>query len=567
MKCLLPFSTQPVAVFLAWVLMPCASEPAPDSVMAMAQVRSARHRGLEPALDLLALAFEDGLVHVAEGAADQDVGGVAELLFAQDAVHGREAAATQRLGNVHGVEAERLGLALLWIAFGLGRFFEKALVLDLVFERLELVLDEATHGVDHHFLLVVEVKVHAGSALGQTAAGRRLEWSDLNIEILQVELYSDFEVGFIIRRNDLSCFLCRPRRPHARCRHRRRRHRPHAPRTHACPPRHRPCRGRPTPAAKAFCAYAAQIGVPWFATLPRDAGAHAAEGAVIVATPNHTHADVGLACIARNLPVLMEKPVTDTVAQGRRLCDAAEAAGVPLMVGHQRRHNPILRSARQLIADGVVGRPVSVDGDGHVAQARHATSSRSGAARGRRRAGADQPDPRHRPAALSDGRDRVACRPHDLQCRARLRGGRHGRGDPALRLRRAGGAPWVSDATVAPWNWDLAAGEAAHYVQQDVNTHHISGTEGSLTLPRLDVWRYAGRRGWHEPLTQTRTPVHRADPYVEQMRHLRAVAEGREAPVCSGVDGLRTLEAALAVHEAARLQRTVTLQRGADAAA
>jgi hypothetical protein len=29
--------------------------------------------------------------------------------------------------------------------------------------------------------------------------------------------------------------------------------------------------------------------------------------------------------------------------------------------------------------------------------------------------------------------------------------------------------------------------------------------------------------------------------------------------VCSGLDGLRTLEAALAVHEAARLQRIVTL--------
>ena len=43
----------------------------------------------------------------------------------------------------------------------------------------------------------------------------------------------------------------------------------------------------------------------------------------------------------------------------------------------------------------------------------------------------------------------------------------------------------VSDTTVAPWNWDLAAGEAAHYAQLDVNSHYISGTEGSLTLPRL----------------------------------------------------------------------------------
>ena len=46
MKCLLPLSTQPVSVFLAWVLMPAASEPAPDSVMVMAQVRSPATLGL-----------------------------------------------------------------------------------------------------------------------------------------------------------------------------------------------------------------------------------------------------------------------------------------------------------------------------------------------------------------------------------------------------------------------------------------------------------------------------------------------------------------------------------------
>jgi hypothetical protein len=39
MKCLAPLSTQPEAVFVARVRMPAASEPAPGSVMAMAQVR------------------------------------------------------------------------------------------------------------------------------------------------------------------------------------------------------------------------------------------------------------------------------------------------------------------------------------------------------------------------------------------------------------------------------------------------------------------------------------------------------------------------------------------------
>jgi predicted dehydrogenase len=109
----------------------------------------------------------------------------------------------------------------------------------------------------------------------------------------------------------------------------------------------------------------------------------------------------------------------------------------------------------------------------------------------------------------------------------------------------------VTDAAVAPWNWDLGAGEAAHYPQQPADAHYISGTEGSLTLPHLRLWRYQGAQGWHEPLMMSHTPLHRGDPYDAQLSHLREVAEGKAQPICSGVDGLRTLQAALAVLQAA----------------
>jgi predicted dehydrogenase len=308
----------------------------------------------------------------------------------------------------------------------------------------------------------------------------------------------------------------------------------------------------PSPAAREL---AGAAGVPWFADY-RELLEKTKPGAVIVATPNHTHADVGIACIDRGLTVLMEKPVADTAAEAQRLCQAAEAAGVPLMIGHQRRHNPILRAARKLLGDGVLGRPVSV-----TAMATWL-----------------KPDSYFEPAWRREkgGGPVLINLIHDIDLLRFLLGeietvqaltssavrNFEVEDTAAVLLRFSCGALAslaVSDATVAPWNWDLAAGEAAHYAQLNVDTHFISGTEGSLTLPRLDVWRYAGPRGWHQPMTLTRTALHRADPYVEQLRHLRAVAEGRETPVCSGFDGLRTLQAALAVQQAAQEQRPVTL--------
>jgi predicted dehydrogenase len=309
----------------------------------------------------------------------------------------------------------------------------------------------------------------------------------------------------------------------------------------------------PTPAAAAFCE---ARGVPYFAdhrALLDVAGVRAA----IVATPNATHADVGIDCIGRGLAVLMEKPVADTAAEGRRLCDAANAARVPLMVGHQRRHNPIIRRAKELLAQGVIGKPVC------------ATALATWL----------KPDSYFEPAwrRQAGGGPVLINLIHDIDLLRHLVGevqsvqaiasnavrGFEVEDTAAVVVRFANGALGtlsVTDAAVAPWNWDLAAGEAEHYAQVDVDSHFISGTDGSLTLPRLHLWRHPGQRGWHEPLSVQREMLHRRDPYVEQLRHLRAVAEGREQPVCSGEDGLRTLLTALAIGRAARERREVAVE-------
>jgi predicted dehydrogenase len=64
--------------------------------------------------------------------------------------------------------------------------------------------------------------------------------------------------------------------------------------------------------------------------------------------------------IAMKLPVLIENPIADDVASGTKLVEAAEAAGVPLLVGHYRRHNPIIGKAKEIIASGRLGRIIAV---------------------------------------------------------------------------------------------------------------------------------------------------------------------------------------------------------------
>src|SRR5712672_542129 len=76
-----------------------------------------------------------------------------------------------------------------------------------------------------------------------------------------------------------------------------------------------------------------------------------AEGvdAVTIAAPTHLHHEIALACIARGIHVLVEKPIASTVAEGEDIIEAARSAGLTLMVGHVERFNP----AVQAIADAI----------------------------------------------------------------------------------------------------------------------------------------------------------------------------------------------------------------------
>jgi predicted dehydrogenase len=299
------------------------------------------------------------------------------------------------------------------------------------------------------------------------------------------------------------------------------------------------------PAAKAV---ADAVGVPFFND-HRELLAKVKPRAVIVATPNDSHAAVGIDCLRAGAVTLMEKPVASTLAEGEALCKAARETGVPLLVGHQRRHNPILQRARELIEGGAIGRPVAAS----VMATWLKPDAYFELAWRRERGGG--------PVLINLIHDIDMLRfllgeVESVQAMASNAVRGFAVEDTAAATLRFGNGALasmvVTDAAVAPWNWDLAAGEAAHYAQQSVDSHFICGTEGSLTLPQLTHWRYAGARGWHEPLTAERTALHRRDPYVEQLRHLRAVAEGREAPLCSGEDGLGTLRATLAVLDAAK---------------
>jgi predicted dehydrogenase len=70
---------------------------------------------------------------------------------------------------------------------------------------------------------------------------------------------------------------------------------------------------------------------------------------VVIATPNHTHRDIALACFAAGIHCLVEKPLATTVDDGEAMCAAAEKAGRVLAVGYTTRFRDEVLLLKELL--------------------------------------------------------------------------------------------------------------------------------------------------------------------------------------------------------------------------
>jgi myo-inositol 2-dehydrogenase/D-chiro-inositol 1-dehydrogenase len=81
----------------------------------------------------------------------------------------------------------------------------------------------------------------------------------------------------------------------------------------------------------------------------------AASDGVLVATPTDTHAEVLRRCLTARVPALCEKPVAGDLAELHALAGAVDSAGVPVLVGFQRRFDPAVAELHRRIRAGALG--------------------------------------------------------------------------------------------------------------------------------------------------------------------------------------------------------------------
>ncbi|WP_216641212.1 Gfo/Idh/MocA family protein [Oceaniglobus roseus] len=98
--------------------------------------------------------------------------------------------------------------------------------------------------------------------------------------------------------------------------------------------------------------------------------------AVAIVTPNHVHAEAAIAFLDRGIHVICDKPLTATLEQAEALAKAARRSDALFVLTHNYTGYPMVRQAREMVADGLLGTL-------RVVQAEYAQDWMAGAAEGK----------------------------------------------------------------------------------------------------------------------------------------------------------------------------------------
>jgi len=82
---------------------------------------------------------------------------------------------------------------------------------------------------------------------------------------------------------------------------------------------------------------------------------------VLLITPNNVHAEQAVLAAQHGKHVFVEKPIANTIADGKKMIEACEKAGVALMTGHYMRRWGGFRKLKDLIDGGAIGSPIQVE--------------------------------------------------------------------------------------------------------------------------------------------------------------------------------------------------------------
>jgi predicted dehydrogenase len=308
---------------------------------------------------------------------------------------------------------------------------------------------------------------------------------------------------------------------------------------------------------------AAGLGVKYYRAYEELISKERLDG-VIIATPNYLHVPMGIACAERGLHLFVEKPIAPDLAEADRLVEAAARNKVRILVGHQRRFNARVETAREIVRGGGLGTLVGATITWALLKPSQYFEGQF-AWRKTKGGGPILINLIHEIDNL-----RYICGEIDEVFAVTSNKARNFSVEDTAGItfrfeNGAVGTVFVSDCAPSLSAYEATTGENPFIYHDFGNCYQFYGSEASLLFPQMKKLFYSDpvKLGWHHPITEQGLKVIQGDdPYVKEFRHFSRVISGEEPSRISGEDARRTLEVTLAIQRSGETGQPVRLPGG-----
>ncbi|KAL2682818.1 hypothetical protein Neosp_007273 [[Neocosmospora] mangrovei] len=304
---------------------------------------------------------------------------------------------------------------------------------------------------------------------------------------------------------------------------------------------------------------AQELGVAYFKSVAEMLQSPNKPEAAIICTPNHTHVPLSRELSSGGVHILIEKPFCTDIASGKELLQHLKQSSVKAIVGHHRRFNPYMVTAKQTVSSGSLGRIIAINGIWATYKP------------------LDYFDPPADWRRQQNGGVVLINLVHEVDLLHYLFGpitrvhaektisqrGFEAEEGAVLTLRFKSGAVGsflVSDNLPSPYNFESGTGENPLIPKHGQDFYRIFGTDATLSVPDMTTWSYTGtQKSWNQEMIQEKIPVPEGIPFELQLDHFVKVIRGEETPSCTPEAGLAALVVCQAVKEALADNKTVEI--------
>ncbi len=258
--------------------------------------------------------------------------------------------------------------------------------------------------------------------------------------------------------------------------------------------------------------------------------------AVIIATPNQLHEKHTIGFLKSKIPVLLEKPISDNIKSAEKIIKNSKKNKTPLLIGYHRRHNSIVSKVKKIITSKKLGKIVSANVLCWLYKHKKYFNKKWRTEKGGGPLGINLV--------------------HDIDMMCYLLGPvKYVQAINSNKIRKLkvedtaiinltfkSGALCtlnVSDTIVAPWSYELTAGENPAYPITNQSAYFIGGTKGSVQFPNLKNWYYKKERSWWNKILVEKDKRNKDNnTLINQINHFSEVILKKTKPKVSGNDGL-----------------------------